>query len=130
MDAIFPMTVTTIAKDQEEAAKMAVYFWSVLCEQELDLEDERKPTYQYMAKAMPHLMPTLLGALEKPNDDGEGDFEEFLLAVRESKVPTAPPTSYLELWALRMSTMAAKRRCKNRLVVRFAFCARRPAVDA
>ena len=73
MDAIFPMTVTTIAKDQEEAAKMAVYFWSILCEQELDLEDEGKPTYQYMAKAMPHLMPTLLSALEKPNDDGEGD---------------------------------------------------------
>jgi len=71
MDALYPMTVGAITKDSDEVAMMAVEFWSTLCEAELETEEDQ--CFGYMAKAMPHLMATLLSTLEKQNEDGGED---------------------------------------------------------
>ena len=76
MDALYPMTVNTITKDNEEVAKQAIEFWSTLCEVEFelyDLDDAESKNYEYMKKAMPHLIQTLLVTLEKQDEDGDGD---------------------------------------------------------
>lgn len=78
MDAIYPITVNAINTDSEDVAMMAVEFWSTLCEVEMNLEDD-VVNYNYMAKVMPHLMPTLLTTLEKQNEDL--DDEDWNLAA-------------------------------------------------
>ena len=53
MDALYPMTVNTITKDNEEVAKQAIEFWSTLCEVEFelyDLDDAESKNYEYMKK--------------------------------------------------------------------------------
>ena len=73
MDALYPMTVQTITTDREDVAKQAVEFWSTLCEVELEREEEGEPSFEYMKKAMPHLIGTLLATLERQDEDGDGD---------------------------------------------------------
>ena len=67
MDALYPMTVNTITK---EVAKQAVEFWSTLCEVGSISRGRRQvKNYEYMKKAMPHLIQTLLITLEKQDED-------------------------------------------------------------
>ena len=91
MMVMFELTTKTIKGDEEEVAKQAIEFWSTLCEVEIELFDmaqdgsESESTCQrYVAAAVEHLVPLLLEAMTKQEEDDELDGDQYSLYIAAS----------------------------------------------
>lgn len=114
LEAIFPNTAQAIAAcgveggidEEEKIGWQAIEFWTELCEEEAnrveDEDDEEWPSKNYMTEIAPHLVPLLLEALTKQDEDQSPDdfnlcsraavcLRECTLAVRDGMPPHVAP---------------------------------------
>jgi importin subunit beta-1 len=79
MQDIFAITSKAVKEDEEPVALQAVEFWSSICDEEIEIQEEYSgdsevPYFQFIKKALPALVPMLLETLTK--QDEEQDQEE------------------------------------------------------
>ncbi|KAI9808154.1 MAG: hypothetical protein M1825_004611 [Sarcosagium campestre] len=84
--ALFGLTIMGMKSEEEDVAKLAVEFWSTVCEEEISIEDdnsqasaegstELRPFFNFARVATPEVLPVLLTLLTKQEDDAaEDDF--------------------------------------------------------
>ncbi|KAF6989758.1 hypothetical protein CFC21_068094 [Triticum aestivum] len=81
MQTIFNLTANAVKGDEEPVALQAVEFWSTICEEEIELQEEYEGSddanstvnYRFIEKALPSLVPMLLETLLKQEEDQEQD---------------------------------------------------------
>ncbi|KAI1343356.1 ARM repeat-containing protein [Xylariaceae sp. FL0016] len=85
--ALFGLTILGMKNDDEDVAKLAVEFWSTVCEEEINIEednaqvdssDQMRPFYNFARVATGEVVPTLLSLLTKQDEDATDD--EYNLA--------------------------------------------------
>ncbi|KAI2468157.1 ARM repeat-containing protein [Annulohypoxylon bovei var. microspora] len=85
--ALFGLTILGMKNDDEDVAKLAVEFWSTVCEEEINIEednaqvdsaDQMRPFYNFARVATNEVVPTLLTLLTKQDEDATDD--EYNLA--------------------------------------------------
>ncbi|KAI1379171.1 ARM repeat-containing protein [Hypoxylon crocopeplum] len=85
--ALFGLTILGMKNDDEDVAKLAVEFWSTVCEEEINIEednaqvetaDQMRPFYNFARVATNEVVPTLLQLLTKQDEDATDD--EYNLA--------------------------------------------------
>jgi importin subunit beta-1 len=91
MQILFQLTFQTIKNDEGEVALQAIEFWSTLCEEEASLmemmdseNDDGSPRpvcVQYVAAAVPHLVPLLTESLTRQEEDTDGDEEAWNVSM-------------------------------------------------
>jgi len=96
MVTLYELTTKTIREDpSEEVAKQAIEFWSTLCEVEMELIDEEleyqsrgmpiaRPCMRYGNAAVEQLVPLLLQAMTKQDEDIDLDGDQYALHVAAS----------------------------------------------
>ncbi|KAH8811401.1 armadillo-type protein [Xylogone sp. PMI_703] len=81
--ALFGLTIMGMKSDEEDVAKLAVEFWSTVCEEEIAIEDDNaqvesedqmRPFYNFSRVATNEVVPVLLHLLTKQDEDA-GDEE-------------------------------------------------------
>lgn len=79
---IFAYSTNTIKTDEDDVGKMAIEFWTEVCEQELELqgliededEDAKKKFLNIMVGAFPRLLPIIMeSTLTKQDEDADSD---------------------------------------------------------
>lgn len=84
IEAAFKLTTFSIENETEDVALQAIEFWSTICEEESEIQEEallaaeqhKPPTrkcHNFMRSALPHLMPMMLMSLTKQNEDPNDD---------------------------------------------------------
>eukprot|EP01121_Diplochlamys_sp_Union-15-3_P013350 TRINITY_DN4134_c0_g1_i1.p1 TRINITY_DN4134_c0_g1~~TRINITY_DN4134_c0_g1_i1.p1 ORF type:complete len:855 (-),score=179.15 TRINITY_DN4134_c0_g1_i1:113-2677(-) len=84
MNTLFQRTLETIQKDTDPVAQQAVEFWSTLCEEEILIHEETEEAneygmqpprlcYNYVKSALNFLVPVLMEALTKQEEDPDPD---------------------------------------------------------
>lgn len=94
MQTLFQLTFGTIKNDQENVALQAIEFWSTLCEEEMDLQEEAAECAEtnipvepgrecvfYVKAALEHLTPLLMETLTKQDEDVDVDDESWNLSM-------------------------------------------------
>ncbi|KAK8005187.1 hypothetical protein PG990_011224 [Apiospora arundinis] len=85
--ALFGLTILGMKNEDEDVAKLAVEFWSTVCEEEINIEedngqvessDQMRPFYNFARVATNEVVPTLLVLLTKQDEDAADD--EYNLA--------------------------------------------------
>ncbi|KAI8623385.1 armadillo-type protein [Xylariaceae sp. FL1651] len=85
--ALFGLTILGMKNEDEDVAKLAVEFWSTVCEEEINIEednaqversDQMRPFYNFARVATGEVVPTLLSLLTKQDEDAADD--EYNLA--------------------------------------------------
>lgn len=85
--ALFGLTILGMKNEDEDVAKLAVEFWSTVCEEEISIEDDNavvessdqmRPFYNFARVATNEVVPTLLLLLTKQDEDAADD--EYNLA--------------------------------------------------
>ncbi|OTA62839.1 ARM repeat-containing protein [Hypoxylon sp. EC38] len=85
--ALFGLTILGMKNEDEDVAKLAVEFWSTVCEEEINIEednaqvdsaDQMRPFYNFARVATNEVVPTLLQLLTKQDEDATDD--EYNLA--------------------------------------------------
>jgi len=80
--ALFGLTITGMTSSDEDVAKLAVEFWSTVCEEEIAIEDdnsqvesrdEMRPFYNFARVATNQVVPVLLTLLTKQDEDAADD---------------------------------------------------------
>ncbi|CAK7274548.1 karyopherin Kap95 [Sporothrix epigloea] len=83
--ALFGLTIMGMKSDDEDVAKLAVEFWSTVCEEEIAIEDENsqvspvddqdqlRPFYNFARVATSEVVPALLNLLTKQDEDAADD---------------------------------------------------------
>ncbi|KAI4866648.1 ARM repeat-containing protein [Hypoxylon rubiginosum] len=80
--ALFGLTILGMKNDDEDVAKLAVEFWSTVCEEEINIEednvqvetaDQMRPFYNFARVATNEVVPTLLQLLTKQDEDATDD---------------------------------------------------------
>ncbi|KAI0008611.1 ARM repeat-containing protein [Xylariaceae sp. FL0662B] len=80
--ALFGLTILGMKNEDEDVAKLAVEFWSTVCEEEINIEednaqvdsaDQMRPFYNFARVATNEVVPTLLGLLTKQDEDATDD---------------------------------------------------------
>ncbi|KAH9883635.1 ARM repeat-containing protein [Xylariomycetidae sp. FL2044] len=80
--ALFGLTILGMKNDDEDVAKLAVEFWSTVCEEEINIEednaqvdssDQMRPFYNFARVATNEVVPTLLTLLTKQDEDATDD---------------------------------------------------------
>lgn len=80
--ALFGLTILGMKNDDEDVAKLAVEFWSTVCEEEINIEednaqvessDQMRPFYNFARVATNEVVPTLLVLLTKQDEDATDD---------------------------------------------------------
>ncbi|OAA37764.1 importin beta-1 subunit [Beauveria brongniartii RCEF 3172] len=80
--ALFGLTILGMKSDDEDVAKLAVEFWSTVCEEEISIEDDNaqvetsdqaRPFYNFARVAAPEVIPVLLQLLTKQDEDATDD---------------------------------------------------------
>ncbi|KZZ96077.1 Armadillo-type fold protein [Moelleriella libera RCEF 2490] len=80
--ALFGLTILGMKSDDEDVAKLAVEFWSTVCEEEFSIEDDNaqaesndqmRPFYNFARVAANEVVPVLLGLLTKQDEDATDD---------------------------------------------------------
>lgn len=76
--ALFGLTITGMKSEEEDVAKLAVEFWSTVCEEEIAIEDDNaqvespeqmRPFYNFARVATNVVVPVLLMLLTKQDED-------------------------------------------------------------
>lgn len=92
MSALFELTTNAIRQDEEPVAVIALEFWNVLAEaeeemlvEEADLRDQNLPPerqcQRYTFSAVEHVVPLLLEAMTKQDENADLDFDQFGLSL-------------------------------------------------
>ena len=90
IQVLFQLTFQTIKDDEESVALQAIEFWSTLCEEEADLmyqmqeqddETEGPICVQYVAAAVPHLIPLLTETLTRQDEEADLDEETWNVSM-------------------------------------------------
>ncbi|KAK1758488.1 hypothetical protein QBC47DRAFT_142888 [Echria macrotheca] len=85
--ALFGLTILGMKSSDEDVAKLAVEFWSTVCEEEIGIEDDNaqvdsaeqlRPFHQFARVATSEVVPVLLHLLTKQDEDAADD--EYNLA--------------------------------------------------
>ncbi|KAJ2971353.1 hypothetical protein NUW58_g9440 [Xylaria curta] len=85
--ALFGLTILGMKNDDEDVAKLAVEFWSTVCEEEITIEEDNssvdnteqmRPFYNFARVATGEVVPQLLTLLTKQDEDATDD--EYNLA--------------------------------------------------
>ncbi|KAI6782562.1 putative kap95 protein [Emericellopsis cladophorae] len=85
--ALFGLTIMGMKSEDEDVAKLAVEFWSTVCEEEITIEDDNlnvessdqmRPFYNFARVAAGEVVPVLLQLLTKQDEDAADD--EYNLA--------------------------------------------------
>ncbi|KAH6667516.1 armadillo-type protein [Halenospora varia] len=80
--ALFGLTIMGMKSDEEDVAKLAVEFWSTVCEEEIAIEDDNaqvertdqmRPIFHFCAVATNEVVPVLLMLLTKQDEDAGDD---------------------------------------------------------
>ncbi|KAI0172749.1 ARM repeat-containing protein [Hypoxylon sp. FL1284] len=80
--ALFGLTILGMKNDDEDVAKLAVEFWSTVCEEEINIEDDNaqvdtadqmRPYHNFARVATGEVVPTLLLLLTKQDEDATDD---------------------------------------------------------
>ncbi|CAG8980502.1 hypothetical protein HYALB_00012612 [Hymenoscyphus albidus] len=80
--ALFGLTIMGMKSDEEDVAKLAVEFWSTVCEEEIAIEDDNaqferpeqiRRHYEFAKAANSEVVPTLLALLTKQDEDAADD---------------------------------------------------------
>ncbi|KAK1826684.1 hypothetical protein QBC39DRAFT_14160 [Podospora conica] len=80
--ALFGLTILGMKSTDEDVAKLAVEFWSTVCEEEIGIEDDNaqvedsehmRPFYNFSRVATNEVVPVLLGLLTKQDEDAADD---------------------------------------------------------
>ncbi|KAK3311397.1 armadillo-type protein [Chaetomium strumarium] len=80
--ALFGLTILGMKSQDEDVAKLAVEFWSTVCEEEIAIEDDNaqvesseqmRPFYNFARVATSEVVPVLLGLLTKQDEDAADD---------------------------------------------------------
>jgi importin subunit beta-1 len=80
--ALFGLTILGMKSADEDVAKLAVEFWSTVCEEEIAIEDDNaqvesseqmRPFYNFARVATNEVVPVLLGLLTKQDEDASDD---------------------------------------------------------
>ncbi|KAI1760944.1 ARM repeat-containing protein [Hypoxylon sp. FL1150] len=80
--ALFGLTILGMKNEDEDVAKLAVEFWSTVCEEEINIEednaqvetaDQMRPFYNFARVATNEVVPTLLQLLTKQDEDATDD---------------------------------------------------------
>jgi len=80
--ALFGLTILGMKSDDEDVAKLAVEFWSTVCEEEIAIEDDNaqvesseqmRPFYNFARVATNEVVPVLLQLLTKQDEDASDD---------------------------------------------------------
>ncbi|KAG5753459.1 hypothetical protein H9Q70_003908 [Fusarium xylarioides] len=80
--ALFGLTILGMKSDDEDVAKLAVEFWSTVCEEEISIEDDNaqvessdqmRPFYNFARVAANEVVPVLLLLLTKQDEDATDD---------------------------------------------------------
>jgi importin subunit beta-1 len=80
--ALFGLTILGMKSADEDVAKLAVEFWSTVCEEEITIEednaqaestDQTRPFYNFARVATPEVVPVLLQLLTKQDEDATDD---------------------------------------------------------
>ncbi|KAI1427284.1 armadillo-type protein [Xylaria sp. FL1777] len=85
--ALFGLTILGMKNDDEDVAKLAVEFWSTVCEEEINIEEDNsqventeqmRPFYNFARVATGEVVPQLLTLLTRQDEDAADD--EYNLA--------------------------------------------------
>lgn len=80
--ALFGLTILGMKSTDEDVAKLAVEFWSTVCEEEIAIEDDNaqvesseqmRPFYNFARVAANEVVPVLLSLLTKQDEDATDD---------------------------------------------------------
>ncbi|KAG5949961.1 hypothetical protein E4U53_005603 [Claviceps sorghi] len=80
--ALFGLTILGMKSEDEDVAKLAVEFWSTVCEEEYSIEDDNaqvesqdqmRPFYNFARVAANEVVPVLLTLLTKQDEDATDD---------------------------------------------------------
>ncbi|EFY89121.1 karyopherin Kap95 [Metarhizium acridum] len=80
--ALFGLTILGMKSDDEDVAKLAVEFWSTVCEEEINIEydnaqversDQMRNFYNFARVAANEVVPVLLSLLTKQDEDATDD---------------------------------------------------------
>jgi importin subunit beta-1 len=80
--ALFGLTILGMKSEDEDVAKLAVEFWSTVCEEEISIEDDNatvessdqmRPFYNFARVAANEVVPVLLHLLTKQDEDATDD---------------------------------------------------------
>ncbi|RAL59062.1 hypothetical protein DID88_008980 [Monilinia fructigena] len=80
--ALFGLTIMGMKSEEEDVAKLAVEFWSTVCEEEVAIEDDNaqvedvslmRPFYNFSKVATNEVVPVLLHLLCKQDEDAADD---------------------------------------------------------
>ena len=80
--ALFGLTILGMKSEDEDVAKLAVEFWSTVCEEEISIEDDNanvessdqmRPFYNFARVAASEVVPVLLMLLTKQDEDATDD---------------------------------------------------------
>jgi importin subunit beta-1 len=80
--ALFGLTILGMKSEDEDVAKLAVEFWSTVCEEEISIEDDNatvesadqmRPFYNFARVAANEVVPVLLLLLTKQDEDATDD---------------------------------------------------------
>lgn len=91
--ALFGLTILGMKSDDEDVAKLAVEFWSTVCEEEINIEDDNaqvessdqmRPFYNFSRVATNEVVPVLLGLLTKQDEDAADDEYNISRAAYQS----------------------------------------------
>lgn len=78
MQDVFSITSKAVREDEEQVALQAIEFWSSICDEEIELQDEygsdffgssEVPYFKFIKQALPALVPMLLETLTKQEED-------------------------------------------------------------
>lgn len=91
--ALFGLTILGMKNEDEDVAKLAVEFWSTVCEEEINIEednaqvessDQMRPFYNFARVATNEVVPTLLVLLTKQDEDAADDEYNLSRAAYQS----------------------------------------------
>lgn len=91
--ALFGLTILGMKSSDEDVAKLAVEFWSTVCEEEIAIEDDNaqvesseqmRPFYNFSRVATNEVVPVLLGLLTKQDEDAADDEYNISRAAYQS----------------------------------------------
>ncbi|ORY55676.1 armadillo-type protein [Pseudomassariella vexata] len=91
--ALFGLTILGMKNEDEDVAKLAVEFWSTVCEEEVNIEednaqvessDQMRPFYNFARVATNEVVPTLLTLLTKQDEDATDDEYNLSRAAYQS----------------------------------------------
>ncbi|KZF19732.1 importin beta-1 subunit [Xylona heveae TC161] len=93
--ALFGLTIMGMRNEEEDVAKLAVEFWSTVCEEEIAIEDdnaqalaegstEMRPYFNFARIATQEVVPVLLELLTKQDEDAGDDEYNISRAAYQS----------------------------------------------